>query len=253
MRREACTTPLPCFFRGDPGFTLLEILVAISLLFIVLVTVYQSFHVHVQSIERAIQVQRKNQAARLVLSMIARDLQNAYWPLFGEDELEEEETESGKPLSPEGQGIIHFLVQPIQEGGRPWDRLLFLTKASGAGPFFAQDPWVHLVEYRLARDEDTGRPVLVRREDLMPQRDSISGGEEWPLSDSVVGFEVVCYGEDGKPVNGWDSRTEEALPLAVLIKLWIQDPLAQYEEPQLFTLRVALPPSEEETLEERSR
>lgn len=253
MKKEEWMASLFEAPAGKGGFTLLEILVAISLLFIVLVTVYQSFHVNIQSMERALQVQKKNQTARLALYMMARDLQNIHWPLFGEDELEEQETESLSPMDVEGQGLIHFLVQPLEEAGRPWNRLLFLTKASPAGPFFVQEPWVHLVEYRLAKDENTGRPVLVRREDLMAQRDSSSQGEEWLLSDSVVGFEVICFGEDGRAVRGWDSRVEEDLPLAVILKLWIQDPMSQREEPELVTLTVALPPSEEETLEERWR
>jgi prepilin-type N-terminal cleavage/methylation domain-containing protein len=62
------------------GFTLLEVLVSMALLFVVMATVYQSFEVHVRSMEAALEVHRRNQVARLVLAMMARDIRSAYWP-----------------------------------------------------------------------------------------------------------------------------------------------------------------------------
>lgn len=236
--------------RGESGFTLLEVLVATALLFVVMATVYQSFQVHVRSIEAALQIHRRNQIARLVLSMMERDLKSVYWPpqefkrsapIESEEELEAEDLETNE----EQEGGLYFLVQPLEEGGIPWHRMVFLTQAPPAGPFLGgTHPWVHAVEYRLAKDQELGVPVLVRREDLTNTRELLSGGEEWALSDSVVGLQVICFGEEGEVSEGWDSRARESLPLAVMIRLWVGDPMDKAREPALYTLRVALPPSE---------
>ncbi len=243
--------------KRQAGFTLLEIFVAMSLLLVVLATVYSSFQVHVSTMERAIQVHRLNQVARISLSMLARDLQRIFWPvlsaqealeLFEEDEEElEEDLEKIGPVDMESleDQELYFLVQPIQEAGRPWYRMIFLSQSIPGGLLPDQYPWVHAVEYRLAKDQDTGRPVLVRREDPAPTRDILSGGEEWALSEAVVAFEVLCLSPTGELVPQWDSRVTRTLPAAVLVKLWVQDPADPGQEPALYTLRVPLPPSPE--------
>lgn len=242
--------------RRHTGFTLLEILVATGLLFLVLTTIYESFRVHVQSMEKALRVHRFNQVARLALSMMARDLQSVFWPTPSLEEIEEmdeeEEEHQEQSLGPVALEEVedqqaYFMVQPMEEDGRHWDRLIFLSQAPLGGPFPNRYPWVHAVEYRLARDQDTGKPVLVRREDLATGRDITSGGEEWALSEAVVGFEVVCISRSGQAVREWDSRVRGSLPAAVLVRLWVADPLS---EPTLYTLKVMLPPSLELSTEE---
>jgi len=239
------------------GFTLLEVFVAMSLLFVVLATVYGSFQVHVKTMERAVQVHRLNQVARVSLSILARDLQGVFWPLLSAEEAQElseeeeqepdEEEETMGPVAKEKveDQELYFLVQPIQEAGRPWYRMILLTQSIPGGPLLDQYPWVHAVEYRLAKDQDTGKPVLVRRENLAPTRDILSGGEEWALSEAVVAFEVLCWSRAGELFQEWDSRITRSLPAAVLVRLWVQDPADPAQEPVLYSLRVSMPPSPE--------
>jgi prepilin-type N-terminal cleavage/methylation domain-containing protein len=230
------------------GFTLLEVLVAMTLLFVVLTTVYTSFEIHIRSMERGRQVQRDSQTARLVFAMMARDLQSAYWEPKPEDWQEEEEAQQkeGKVLAEtqeEKEMEVLFLSQPIREDGRPWDRLAFLTLGPSWSPLLSRYPWVHAVEYRLARDQDTRRSVLVRRENLTPGDDLLSGGEEWALAEDVLGFEILCMDHKGEMVNTWDSRARKSLPKAVVVHIWMSDPRRPQDEPTMYTLRVALPPS----------
>ncbi len=236
------------------GFTMLEILVAMSLLFVVLATVYQTFQVHVQSTERAHCLLRESQSARLALTMMARDLQSAYWePGEGEEEPEELLQEAPgvkKVTAQEDEGVeLMFMVQPNQEEGRPWDRIAFLTLTPLWGPVASRHAWVRAVEYRLARDPETGRGVLVRRDNPMPGKDLLTGGEEWILAEDVLGFEVQCMDMDGAVTTGWDSRERGYLPTSVLLHLWMYDPRRSGDAPTLYSLRVALPPSGEELYE----
>lgn len=241
----------------EAGFTLLEVLVAVSLLFVVLATVYGSFQVHVKTMERAVQVHRLNHVARVSLSILARDLQGVFWPMLSAEEAQElsedqgeegdEEEETAGPVAKEKaeDQELHFLVQPIQEAGRPWYRMIFLSQSIPGGPFLDQYPWVHVVEYRLAKDQDTGKPVLVRRENPAPSRDILSGGEEWALSEAVVAFEVLCLSRTGELLQEWDSRVTRSLPASVLVRLWAQDPADPAQEPVLYSLMVSMPPSPE--------
>lgn len=244
------------------GFTLLEVFVAISLLFVVLATVYGSFQVHVKTMERAVQAHRLNHAARVSLSILARDLQGVFWPLLSAEEAlelleedEEEPDEEEETMGPVAKEKVedqelYFLVQPIEEAGRPWYRMILLTQSIPGGPLLDQYPWVHAVEYRLAKDQDTGKPVLVRRENLAPTRDILTGGEEWALSEAVVAFEVLCWSRSGELLKEWDSRITRSLPAAVLVRLWVQDPTDPSQEPVLYSLRVSMPPSPEPPEEE---
>jgi prepilin-type N-terminal cleavage/methylation domain-containing protein len=231
------------------GFTLLEILVAMSLLFVVLTVVYQTFEIHTRSMERARGIQRGTQTARLALTMMARDLQSAFWESkVSGDEGEEEEEEIGETA---GEAMAkgaeaYFLVQPVQEEGRPWDRMAFLTLGPTSGPFLAQYPWVHAVEYRLAREVETRRVVLVRRQNLLPGKDLLVGGEEWTLAEGVRGFQVQCVSAQGETSDSWDSRERKALPRLVLLRLWVADPQKPDDEAVLYSLRVALPSYGEE-------
>jgi hypothetical protein len=122
--------------------------------------------------------------------------------------------------------------------------MVFLTQAPPVGPVLREHPWVHVVEYRLDKDHESGLPVLIRREDLAGTGDILSGGQEWVLSDWVAAMEVICFGEDGEASQGWDSKAQDSLPLAVMIRLWVKDPRGRSLEPHLYTLRVALPESE---------
>ncbi len=229
------------------GFTLLEILLAMSLLFVVLTLVYQTFDIHIRSIERARAVQRGTQVARLALTMMARDLQSVFWEggASEDDEVEEEAGQTAGEATAQG-AEAYFLVQPIQEEGRPWDRMAFLTLGPTSGPFLARYPWVHAVEYRLAREVESQRVVLVRRQNLLPGKDLLVGGEEWAVAEGVRGFQVQCVSAQGETTDSWDSREKKSLPRLVLLRLWVADPQRPEDAAVLYTLRVALPPYGEE-------
>jgi hypothetical protein len=185
--------------------------------------------------------------------MMSRDLQSAYWESSLRNEVQQEEldtTRTGtinetKDLSEEEPEVV-FMVQPIREANRPWDRIAFLSMGSSFSPAVVRYPSVHVVEYRLARDVQTKRPVLVRRENPFPTKDLLSGGEEWALADDVVGFEIQCVDASGELSSAWDSSEKGALPRMVLIHLWVGEPGDAEGDPTLYSLRVVLPPSGEE-------
>ena len=222
------------------GFTLLEIMVAMALLFIVLATVYESFQVHVRSIKLAREVQNGVRSSRLTFAMIAKDLQSA----FREDDTEGQQQAVGDEKPPS------FLVQTGREDKRPRDRIAFLTLGPSWSPVFVPSPRPHEVDYFMAEDEDRGYWKLMRREDLTPDDDILTGGSTWTLVEKVLGFEVLCTDDDGNDVETWNSKEQKKLPKSVVIKLWIGDSEdSEEKDPEPFVLRVAIPSKPEEKTE----
>ena len=223
------------------GFTLLEIMVAMALLFIVLATVYESFRVHVKSIAMAREVQTGVRASRLAFAMIAKDLQSA----FREDDQE------GEPQSGDEEKPPSFIVQTGREDKNPRDRIAFLTLGPSWSPVVVPSPRPHEVEYLMIEDEDReDHWVLMRREDLTPDGDILTGGSAWTLVEKVLGFEVLCTDDDGNDMETWDSKEQKKLPKSVIIRLWIGDSEdSDTEDTDPFTLRVAIPSRPEEETE----
>jgi prepilin-type N-terminal cleavage/methylation domain-containing protein len=218
------------------GFTLLELLVAMALLFVVLTAVYESFRIHIHSMERGRAVQKETLSARLALQMLARDLRSTFWEEAQEGEgTEEEEAASEQKVPP------FFIVQSIKEGDRPTDRIAFLTLATSLKPVHPGSFLVHEVEYRLLQEKETDRWVLVRREDNTPDDDLLSGGDEWILTEDIRGFDVQCMDAKGQIADDWDSRTRGALPKAVLLRLWPSGAEEAESEVTPFAMHVAIP------------
>ena len=223
------------------GFTLLEIMVAMALLFIVLATVYESFRVHVKSIAMAREVQTGVRASRLAFAMIAKDLQSA----FREDD-QEGEPQSGDEEKPP------VVYRPNRTGGQKSEGPYRL---SDARPLV--EPRCRAVSEaprgRIPHDRRRGqrRPLGVDApEDLTPDGDILTGGSAWTLVEKVLGFEVLCTDDDGNDMETWDSKEQKKLPKSVIIRLWIGDSEdSDTEDTDPFTLRVAIPSRPEEETE----
>jgi hypothetical protein len=199
---------------------------------VVLTIVYKTFEVHVHSMERAREVQRETQLARMTLNLMSRDLQSAYW-----NERAGIKNEEDYDREPEA----FFVLTSGEEFGRPWDRLAFVS----TGPSWS-DNAVHRrltreVEYRLVKDEETEEILLVRREDPTPDRDLLSGGEQWVLARGVWGLEISCTSAEGDEREAWDSREEGALPRSVLLRVWVSPPHKSEDEAVPYAVHVALP------------
>lgn len=220
------------------GFTLLELLVAVALLFIVLSAVYQSFRVHTQAMTRGREIQQQTFSARLIFDVIGRDLRSAFW------EAGAEETEGGEGIS---RPPLFLVRSGIDEEGHPRDRIAFLTIASSAGPKSPSGlARVREVDYRMVQEEDAqGRPhwVLVRREDDTPDEDLLSGGDQWVLARDLQGFEVTCAGTQGEATRDWDSRGRGGLPREVAIRIWPSSSEGGPERPSPYLLHVEVPVS----------
>lgn len=181
------------------GFTLLEMLVAVTLMSMLAASLYASLHTAFRgrrSVEAALEPSRRAAAA---LWLLGADIAAATPPtglLAGAFQGEDDADRAGYAAD-----VLTFYA-------------LVADQLAGAPP----SP-VRKIEIGLATDEDTGETLLVRR----TTRNLLAPEEPEPVGEILCrrarGFDAAYY--DGADwVESWDSTTQgDVLPLAVRVTL----------------------------------
>jgi type II secretion system protein J len=204
------------------GFTLLEILIAMVILAIVMVTVYAAFTSNVEAIHRARQQTQIFQMARIALDRMTKDLESAYIAPYQSNEKRR-------------LGMIGT-NQEIK--GKPADRLDFTTLSHLTPHENALRTDLCEVGYRLEEDPEQGGFILYRRDDGSLDDDLASGGVSHELARGVVGFNILYQDAQGKEFDDWraaEGTPATELPSLILVRLLIKDRQGREE---LFTIGV---------------
>lgn len=203
---------------SDKGFTLLEVLLAFfifSLLFITIYTSYSSSFKTINMTESRMETYRK---AAIVLERMSEDLQSSYISVL--------------PPNSFGQaaGYTQFLGKDADINGKDADTLSFFSRIP---PLFSnEDESVsgQLVSYSVIQGSGEGELVLLRSEnpEFIDETDEREG---LILSDGLQAINFTYFGENGEPVENWDSDSETSggrLPSMVSIAL----EFLNYENPE---------------------
>jgi general secretion pathway protein J len=185
---------------SEEGFTLIEILLAVSLIAMMATLVFGSLYVTMSAIETAQAKSADEQIVRRTLSLMI-------------DELAVSESRATGPW----MGIND------QRDGQPADSVAFLTMGQFRGADSAKD--TELVRIVYTREGD--RLLRFSRRNLYGLTDESI--EKVELATKVKGFNVRYY--DGKSqlwLDEWDSRGKPGTPKAVLLELTL---LQGKEEP----------------------
>jgi general secretion pathway protein J len=185
---------------SEGGFTLIEILLAVSLIAMMATLVFGSLYVTMSAIETARAKSADEQIVRRTLSLMI-------------DELAVSESRATDPW----MGIND------QRDGQPADSVAFLTMGQFRGADSAKD--TELVRIVYTREGD--RLLRFSRRNLYGLTDESI--EKVELATKVKGFNVRYY--DGKGqlwLDEWDSRGKPGTPKAILIELTL---LQAKEEP----------------------
>jgi general secretion pathway protein J len=185
---------------SEEGFTLIEILLAVSLIAMMATLVFGSLYVTMSAIETAQAKSADEQIVRRTLSLMI-------------DELAVSESRATGPW----MGIND------QRDGQPADSIAFLTMGQFRGADSAKD--TELVRIVYTREGD--RLLRFSRRNLYGLTDESI--EKVELATNVKGFNVRYY--DGKSqlwLNEWDSRGKPGTPKAILLELTL---LQGKEEP----------------------
>jgi type II secretion system protein J len=186
------------------GFTLLEILLSLTLLAIILATIYQAFFGHVKTMEATRLVEEQYQIGRTALDMIAREIEGAY-------------------LGSKENAYIFLGIDDQSVEGTPTDTLHFVTTSSFTGSNRLEESGLREITYRFTVDEETEEGLIIRREDFTVDEDLQGGGVEQILAEGIKGIDLLFIDEEGKEVEAWDSAETGQLPKAVKITIVIEE------------------------------
>jgi general secretion pathway protein J len=177
--------------RSEGGFTLVEVLLAVSLVAMMATLVFGSLYVTTSAIDAARASSANEQIVRSTLRVMIDELSVSVGPAAGP-----------------WMGING------QQGGQPADSVAFLTMGQFRGAESAQD--TEMVRIVYTREGD--RLLRFVRKNLYGLTDE--SVEQVELATKVKGFNVRYY--DGKShlwVDEWDGRGRPGTPQALLIEL----------------------------------
>ena len=208
--------------RLSPGFTLLEMMLAMAMIAVLAGSLYASLRIGFRAREHAEAALRPVRAADIALDLLGRDLQ----------------------CIPPPRGILAgaFTGQDTRDtaSGRDTDSLTFFTRAMSTAD---AAPGIIGVQYALIAAGDGGDPSLVRSVTV----NLLAPEQPAPLEEVVCRHATsfnVRYFDGTAWLDTWDSTAHgDTLPLSVEIIIEIASPAANRSEPVGHRYRqvVALP------------
>ena len=199
------------------GFTLLEVLISITLLTIVLGAVYSSFFLVQKAVKRFDDVSLKYQEARTVLDMMRREIEGSYIT---------------KPqLKDITKNKTIFLAR---------DRDIFDKKASEIyfTTFSSKDGNLNLASY-IVEEKDKSLTLMKMEAPAINISTIFSKLHKAELMENINGFSVEMFFND-KWVRTWDSSQTNSRPDIVRISIEFDDSgnnvkLTEYARPRIYT------------------
>jgi len=182
--------------RGNSGFTLLEVLVAMLLLVIVAGALYSSYFTVLRAQERSAEGSEQRRELRGTLDLLRREIDGAFY-----------RTDDKR---------LRFVVEDRDVFGKPASTLELVTVAP---PSTEERPASDLVLVKYGLKEKERRLSLSREAtDLFGSVKPIP----YPQMKEIEGFLVECY-DSGKWVRSWNTELSPKLPERVRITLTVRD------------------------------
>jgi type II secretion system protein J len=202
---------MPSPARRRHAFTLLELLVALSIIVLVLGAAYGAYAAATTSVARCRLRAAVERDARIVLRMIEREVRCvAYRP------------PDPKPQKPGGDSLLSEKARvPWVESSRDASEcLLRVLTFGGMGDPDAPGSGQFVVTYRY----DSPRKRLLRRQaDRMAPTTEDSDADWLCVAQNVESVRVFFF-DQGQWSEGWDAQKESELPAAVRVELTLNDP-----------------------------
>ena len=187
------------------GFTLLEIMIAITILSVIMGIVYSSFSAISESDRRISLASESSLKARNLFAMMTKEISSVFVPplSLGDGELEDRLN----------YGFICAKEGDVQ-------RIDFTTALSDSGS--VSDVALKEIGYYLMPKEEGGYS-LFKHIDVTPDDDISAGGSDYFLMDGVASLRYgFMKGEDEMPdaiPDEWDASNKGSLPGAVRVEL----------------------------------
>lgn len=198
--------------RRPRGFTLLEIMVAITIVSIVVMFVYQILQNSVRGQDMLRTDLRSPKIQNAILAQIVRDFRYLYWDGFS--------------------GNTGFFGRRRDVGGKRGDVIDFVTcrpsrTAQMHDDTAPDDVASAITEVGYAcrvNEENSDWLELWRREDWAVDDDPLKGGKYSLVYDKIRKFSLLYFpipeeNVDGQGQEEWDSRAKAKLPYAIVLEI----------------------------------
>jgi general secretion pathway protein J len=199
--------------KPDSGFTLLEILIAITVFAIIITTVFGS-HNYVFSSAKAVEEDMAAyEMAKVCLSRITHDLGSLHVRLSPEYTL---------PDLDDGEDPFKISGQTVDEGNESFSRLLFASRAHVSLEKNFREG-IARIAYYVQKSHETGY-VLRRSDKLYPYEPFEEKKSDPVLCENVKSLVFKYYDDQGDEYESWDSDSADvdySTPGAIKITLEI--------------------------------
>lgn len=185
------------------GFTLIELMIALSILGMMMALVTASFYASTRAKRRAEQRMELIAMGRWALTTMIKEINGA---------LIDEKDSSKCPFYGEPDGSFEA----------PQD-MLYFTTASFDPRQFGVGSNIAEIEYRVEENPDLENTFfLQRRADPFPDMDPNEGGIMYDLAEEITGVRIKYQDENETWNNRWDSSSSKTLPRMVEITLHLR-------------------------------
>ena len=194
------------------GFTLLEVLIAVTIMTLVVTVVYASFETAGRNVAQADAVRSSLDLGRTLLAKIATDVSNAYFSSAMNAKTTTTVFSGKKGEAVSGNTTLRT------------DSLSLTTLTNWRQPNTAEtDLWE--VDYFFKQKPDGTGQVFYRRENRLPggaDSPALEGGTAYEITDRVAGLQFR-YNTGSQWVDEWDASQMRAVPKEVEITIVLND------------------------------
>ncbi|MFB3926696.1 MAG: type II secretion system protein J [Syntrophales bacterium] len=220
------SSPIPdprlaaCRVRRRSGFTLIEVLIALSILAIVVSTIYASYSGTLKMAANSEYAEGVYSMARATLERMIRDLESVGTY----------------------QGDYRFFLTNVEIDRRVFPALSFNSSAHLAFSEKEAQSGIALIQYYVEKSGD-GNYVLLRK-DILREDPESAGAQGFILCERLHSIVFKLLDRSGKEYDAWDSSLEmegqkNRIPSAVQIDLKFENPERE-DRPYHFMTRVRL-------------
>jgi len=205
---------------------LLEILIAITILALVVSSLYGAYSGTLDTTEMVESIRDVDQVARLALMQMVDDLKSLYFEKAqGEDKESPYSFVGVMEAEGEGGAIVAFATTARLDFG-----MTFPSQRINRVSYMVEKQPDNVKLYRLVRKELPFADLSGERQDILVE-----------IADGVESLSLTYFNEDGQQFSQWDSKAEGLLPRMVHIRLQMAG-----EKSRLFATSVAIREQEAE-------
>ena len=192
--------------RNNKGFTLLEVMIAITVLAFILGIVYTTFATVSESDKRGAAALESNVKIRNLAEYIMKDLSSLFIDF-------DQKPDNGNPA-----GLTSGLVSNLSSEGV--GRLDFTALSVDSGDF--NDALIAEIGYSLLPSGE-GAYKLIKRIDETPDENLKEGGHFFELMEGISSLTFEFFNEKGEWQQEWDSLEGNRLPRTIKIIIAFDD------------------------------